>query len=420
MLGVAIGLGNVWRFPYMMGQYGGSAFLLVYLLFTFIFAIPALTAEWALGRETRRGPFGAFSKAFGPTAGGIIAVVLLVTVLVADSYYLMVIANIAYSSVFSITQGFSDETMALYDRHLANGGLQYVIGLGILIATLIVLYRGLQKGIEAASKLFVPFFGIVVVSLVVTALSMDGALSSLWRFLNPDFSNLGKREVFAALGQAFFSIGLGGTFLLMYGSYLDDRQKLPVAAVLTALGDTGAAMLAALFIVPSILVFGLNMEEGPTLIFSTLPKLFDYMPGGRFFGSLFLLALSLVAFLSNVAALEVISRGLRDWGRVPLSWGKLLAVVGIVEALLMLPSALNPKLIGVLDLIFGSGMQVLGSALAVLGLTFGLGRRVVFKQIFGGTPRTWHRVYFIWIKWILPAALFLILLGYIESQITKG
>lgn len=435
MAGVAIGLGNVWRFPYMMGRYGGSAFLLVYVLCNVLFAVPALMAEWALGRATRRGPLGAFTAAVGPAAGRVIGGLLLVTILVADSYYLVVIANIVYTTWFCLARGFGDgAALAAYEAGLADGGTQYVIALLVLAATLWVIHRGLRRGIEATSTWSVPFFGVVVVLLVAYTLSLPGALAQFAAFLRPDLSALGPEEIFAALGQTFFSVSLGGTFMVAYGSYMRDAEPIPLAALWTALGDAGAALLAALFIVPAILVFGLDMTAGPSLLFATLPRLFGTMPFGMWFGGLFLIALVLMAFLSNVAALEVFVGGLAEiagggkpGGRSPGGpgprSGRLILVTLLLEAVLMLPSALHPPLIEKLDLVFGSGMQVLGSVLAVVGLVWGLGRAVTIGQIYGqaragdSRPRLWERACFWWLRWVVPGALVAILVSYIHSKI---
>ncbi len=435
MAGVAIGLGNVWRFPYMMGRYGGSAFLFVYLIFALLFAVPALMAEWALGRGTRRGPVGAFTAALGPVGGRIIGALLLITVLVADSYYLVVIANIVYAGGFSIRHGFNPDHLPAFEAGIGNGLLQYGLALGVLALTLLVIHRGLRRGIEAISKLFVPFAGLLVLILVVYTLSLPEALAQLGRFLRPDFSALGAEQMFAAIGQAFFSAGLGGTFMLVYGSYLRDGESIPGAALLTVLGDAGAALMAALFIVPAILIFGLDMTAGPSLIFATLPQLFGAMPGGRLVGSLFLVALAVMAFLSNVAALEVFVGGIGELVPLRMRRDHLILFVLAVEAALMLPSALVPGTIDALDLIFGSGMQVLGSALAVTALVWAIGRAETLRQLFGNTQAApigdrrhgtanfptpvsaWQAILFWWLRLVVPGTLIVILLGYIRSKI---
>lgn len=417
MIGVAVGLGNVWRFPYMMGKYGGSAFLFVYLIFTILFALPALMGEIAFGRISRKGPIAAFKQAFGTTVGGGIGYLLLFTILVASSYYVIVIANVLFSAYYCLSNGFQAENLDTYAQQLGNGNIQYTIAVISLIASLFILHRGLNKGIEWVSKIFIPFFLIVIIYLIINAFSFEGAGKHFRNFLNPDFASLKLTHVFAALGQAFYSLSLGGTFMLMYGSYLKSEEKIPRIALFTSFGDVGAALLASLFIVPTVLVFGLDLTSGPQLIFSTLPRLFMEMPAGQWIGFFFLLALSFVALLSLIAALEVATGSLNDV--LPSNWTRthIIILIGIIELFLSFPSAFDPALIGILDLIFGSGMQVLGSGLALFALTWGLGKVSTLQEIFKNSNSFWPIAYFNWIKWVVPLILLIVLIGYIYSSI---
>ena len=416
-IGVAVGLGNVWRFPYMMGEYGGSAFLIVYLVFTIFLAIPGLTAEWTLGRATGKGPIGALSSVLGKTWGRRIGGLIVFTMIVSTSYYLVVIGNIAFTASFSVLNGFSDSTIAEFDGQMSNGWLQYVFGLVVLGFVMLVLHLGVNKGIEWVSLLFVPFFALVILYLVVNALFLPGALDKVTEFLKPDFSVLTTEHIFAALGQSFFSIGLAGTIMVIYGSYMPAEQKMLKTASITALGDVGAAMLASLFLIPTILVFNLDMSQGPTLVFSTLPKLFSVMEGGRILGSGFLLALCFIAFLSAVGTLEAVVGSISEELKLRSSRRIVILIILLIEAAIMLPSALDPDLIGVLDLIFGSGMQMLGSAIAVTTVAWGLGRLVTKAQIFGSVDRPWHDTYFAWVKWVVPGVIFIVLINYLVSNL---
>ena len=417
MVGVAVGLGNVWRFPYMMGEYGGSAFLIVYLVFTLLLAIPAMTAEWTLGRETRKGPIGALASVWGTKWGKRIGALLVFTMVISTSYYIVVIGNIAFTASFSILNGFSDSTFTTFDRQFSNGWVQYGFGVGVLCSIMFVLYRGLNKGIEAVSRIFVPFFALVIFYLVVNAFFLPGAPAKFAEFLKPDFSVLEAEHIFAALGQAFFSLGLAGTIMVIYGSYMDDDQNIPRIAAFTALGDVGAAFLASLFIVPTILVFELDLSQGPTLVFATLPKLFSVMPGGRILGSCFLLALTLIAFLSAMGAIEAIVGSISEELRIRSGRTRMIIAVLFVEAAVMLPSSLDPSIVGTLDLIFGSGMQMLGSVIAVITVAWGLGQVKTKLQIFGETSHGWHTNYFYWLKWVIPGVMLLVLGVYVASNI---
>ena len=282
---------------------------------------------------------------------------------------------------------------------------------------MVVLYRGLNKGIEAVSRIFVPFFALVIFYLVVNAFFLPGAAAKFVEFLKPDFSVLEAEQIFAALGQAFFSLGLAGTIMVMYGSYMADNQNIPKVAAFTALGDVGAAFLASLFVVPTILVFGLDLSQGPTLVFDTLPKLFSVMPGGRIFGSCFLLALTLIAFLSALGAIEAIVGSITEELRIRSGRTRMIIAVLLVEAAVMLPSSLDPGVVGTLDLIFGSAIQMLGSVIAVITVAWGLGQVKTNLQIFGGTSRGWHTNYYFWLKWVVPGVMLVVLGGYVASNI---
>ena len=414
MIGVAVGLGNVWRFPYMMGQYGGSAFLVVYVVFVLIFAIPAVTAEWSLGRYTRHGPIGAMQRAFGPF-GKWLGYLLVLTVLIANSYYVVIVGNVAFSAFFAVSTGFTADSIPTYTAGLDNGVLQAMVAALVIGAALWVVHRGIGKGIERVSKLFVPVFGIIIITLIILALRLPGATAALKEFLAPDFSQLTPTSLFAALGQAFFSLSLGGTFYLVYGSYLRDRENIPRTAIATGIGDASAALLASLFIVPAVLALGLNMQAGPLLIFETLPRMFAAIPAGRFIGTAFLIGLWMMAFLSTVAAFQVIVAAMTD--SFKFSRIKAALIVGSVESLLMLPSALNPDIIGTLDLIFGSGMQMLGSGLTIVALFWGCDKAVAVTQIFGGRTDGIRRLYLVWLKWAVPATLAVMLLLYVADSL---
>ena len=300
---------------------------------------------------------------------------------------------------------------------MSNGWLQYVFALVVLGFAMLVLHLGVNKGIESVSRLFVPFFALVILYLAINALFLPGALAKVADFLKPDFSVLTAEHIFAALGQSFFSVGLAGTIMVIYGSYMPADQNMLKTASFTALGDVGAAILASLFIVPTILVFNLDLSQGPTLVFSTLPKLFSVMAGGRVLGSFFLLALCLIAFLSAIGALEAIVGSISEEMKLRSSRGIVILIILLIEAAIMLPSSLEPEFIGVLDLIFGSGMQMLGSAIAMTTVAWGLGRLVTKAQIFGSADRPWHDTYFAWLKWILPGVILIVLVNYLISNL---
>jgi len=417
MAAFAVGVGNVWRFPYMMGQNGGSAFLLIYLVFIMALAVPALVSEWAFGRATQSGPVTAFRAAFGPRFGLPLGFILLFATFMALSYYTIVVGNILYSSWFALRYGFDTESIAAYEQGLGNDGLQFVFAIGLTVLCLWIVHRGLRNGIERLNVILMPVFAIVVIYMVGVTLTLDGAVDELLLFLKPDFSEVGPRVWFAAMGQACFSVGISGTIGVLYGSYLREQEKLVPSAAATGLIDTGAALMAALFVVPAVLVFGIDLAAGPTLLFNTLPRLFEVMPGGRWLAGPFLAAWGMVAVLTIVAAFEATIGALHDWSGERCSRERWIWIVGAALIAVMLPTAFNPQIIGTLDLIFGSGMFMFGCMMAVIALGWGLGKAVVMAQISSGLAPGMARWMTFWIRFVVPAALFAILAGFVLSTL---
>jgi len=417
MAAFAVGVGNVWRFPYMMGQNGGSAFLLIYLVFILALAVPALASEWSFGRATQSGPVTAFRAAFGPTFGLPLGFILLFATFMALSYYTIIVGNIIYTAWFALRHGFDAQSIGAFEHGLANDGMQFVYAIGLTVGCLWIVQRGLRNGIERLNMLLMPVFGIVVIYMVGVALTLDGAIAELRDFLRPDFSQAGPRVWFAAMGQACFSIGISGTIGVLYGSYLRPQEELVPSAVVTGFIDTGAALLAALFVVPAVLVFGIDLAAGPTLLFNTLPRLFEVMPGGRWLAGPFLAAWAMVAVLTIVAAFEATIGALHDYSGDRCSRTRWTLIIGVALVAVMLPTAFNPQIIGTLDLIFGSGMFMFGSLMAVIALGWGLGKAVLRTQIALGLGPTMTNFLTIWIRYVVPAVLFAILAGFILSSL---
>lgn len=397
----------------MMGSYGGSAFLLMYLLFTIVFAFPALVSEMALGQKREGGTIKAFASLSSSRFWEMAGYFFVFVVTVAGSYYVVVIANVLFTTVYSIFIGFEDD-LAVYSLYLSNGAVQYGITVLVIGLTLYVNYLGVKQGIERISKIIMPFFGLSILYIIIYSWSLPGALDQGLSFIKPDFSLIGPTEIFAAMGQSFFSLGLGGTFVVVYAGLMNQKEKIIRLASFTSIGDLGSSVLVSLFLVPTILVFGLEMDSGPSLIFQTLPTLFSKMPGGRFIGSLFLLSLSLISFLSLVAAFFVPLKSLRT---SKTNFKRMILIFGVIQLVLALPSVFYPSLIGTLDLIFGSGMQVLGSGLVVIGVWWGAHHREYLSNLFSDTSDVFPRIWKIWVKWIIPGTLLAVLLGYLIENL---
>lgn len=408
LAGVAIGLGNVWRFPYMMGAYGGGAFLILFLVFLLLVAVPALVAELALARHHRGATITVLARAFG-LPGRALGYALVAGTVIAMSYYSLVIGQVFYGAWFAAAHGFSGAGVERFRIGLDSAPLQYAVALAVVWAGVAVIDRGLKRGIERASNTIVPLFFAVALYLVYVALGLPEATARLLETLRPDFSRIGFKEVFAALGQCFFSVGLGATFVLVYGKFIAEDTDLRGAAACAAFGDLSASVLASLFVLPAVLAFGLSLDAGPRLLFDTLPQLFAVMPAGRTVATFMLGALGLVAFLSMVAGFQVVVVALEEtpFGE-RLGRRRLVVGLGALETALLVLPATHPALIGPLDLAFGSGFPVAGGLLAVLAFGWTLRRPHAAFGVAEGRLARWLLV---WLRFGIPPLLAVILFG---------
>ena len=404
LLGVSIGLGNFWRFPYMMGIFGGGAFLAIYLLVVVTVGVPALLAELTLGRATGRGPVEAFVRA-GMPAGRQIGQLLFAGVAMAMTYYLVVLGwllayfAMSFGWALGLNELSSDTFAALHARWPAQILCSAIVG----AAAAAVVSRGVRQGIERVSSFSLPVFGVLTFGLVAWSVSLPGARQGLSYLFTFDWRALTPLAVMAAVGQAYFSLGLGGTFLVIYGSYLPADAPLPKRAISTAVGDVAASILAALVVIPVAFAHGLSPASGPPLLFEVMPAAFVAMPAGPVFGVLFFLGLLCIAFLSGVAAVEVLVGSLTDalgWSRGRSAW-----VVSAALVVAGLPAMLSLDYIVWSDLLWGSTMQPVGSVAAVMALAWGLGLPAVRRQLAKSDPvPRWINVWFFWVRYVVPVA----------------
>ena len=407
MIGLAVGLGNVWRFPYMVGQFGGAAFILLYLVIAALVAVPALMGEWSLGRHTRHGTLGAYER-IGVPGGRWVGLLLCMIVWAAVAYYTNAIGWVAYhalaealapfgrpiygAAILPPDTGFSPTAMALQVTFTAL----------ILLAEATVILRGVRAGIERISKIVTPIlFGSLLI-VVVRSLTLPGAGEGVAWLLAFDPSSITPTVAIAALGQVVFSVGLGGTLMVVYGSYLGAEANIRSDATWTVVGDTGAGLLAGLAIFPAVFAFGLEPGSGPGLVFATLPQVFAQLPVGWVFGLLFFGGLAGAALLSGVAAYEVLVAGFTDtlgWSRRRATW-----TVYVVSMVLALPPMINLQIFVPWDLTFGSGGQTFGALIAVITVGWVMNRATLLEQIAGDSPSRADRALVRWLRWVVPSA----------------
>ena len=384
--GSAIGLGNMWRFPYVVGEGGGAAFVVIYLGFVFLLGAAVMLAELALGRHTDRNPVGAFEATAPGTLWKLVGLIGVITGVAILSFY-AVIAGWTVGYFFkTVTGSFSQTVTAQESQAIFNGlasnatasiGLLFVF----LAVTSMVVWRGVSGGIERVSKTLMPVLLALLILLAIRSVTLSGAGAGLEFYLAPDFSRISAGTFPAALGQAFFSLSLGMGAMITYGSYVSKKINLVTSTGIICLFDTLIALLAGLIIFPALFHAGLSPAGGVGLVFQVLPTLFAELPAGQLFGAAFFLLLAIAALTSTIALLEVpVSYVIDEWG---WSRGKAVAVTGMATFVIGVPSALasgavpffsdlpGGGFLSLMSIIFGNYALTIGS----LGLAIFVGYR---------------------------------------------
>ena len=342
--GSAIGLGNIWKFPYIAGENGGAAFVFIYLICIALIGLPVLMAEVLMGRTTQRNPVGAFKKLSGKPFWVAVGSLGVIAGFVILSFY-TVIAGWAIGYIVEALKGsfsqFSDPAVSSAYFEARVGDVNWIVGYHTLfsILTMWVVYAGINKGIEQGSKIMMPILFFLLIILVIRGITLPGAEKGLNFLWSPDWSKITGQSVLIALGHAFFTISLGMGAMMTYGSYLSEKDHIPSAALQIVFLDTLIALLAGIAIFSSVFAMGQDPAAGPGLIFHTLPVVFAKMPGGAIWAVLFFLLLTLAALTSAISLLEVVVAYFVDERR----WKRHNAVLvfGCIVLLIGIPSALS-------------------------------------------------------------------------------
>lgn len=365
--GCAIGIGNVWRFPYITGEYGGGVFVLFYLFFLVIMGIPVMTMEFAVGRASRRSIVKSFQELERPgqkwhlngylgMAGNYLLMMFYTTVTGWMLYYFYLMLTGKFEGKDTGQVGAMFEEM-LDSPLILTGTMLLVVAVGIFICSI-----GLQKGVERITKMMMSLLLVIIIVLAIHSCLLEGGAAGLKFYLLPDFSKVQEAGIWetitAAMNQAFFTLSLGIGAMGIFGSYIDKKRSLLGESVNIALLDTFVALVSGLIIFPACFAFGISPDQGPRLIFITLPNIFNSMAGGRIWGTLFFVFMSFAAFSTILAVFEnIISCGmdLFHWSRKKSCMVNLFAL-----AALSLPCALGYNLL--------SAFQPLGEGSTILDL----------------------------------------------------
>ncbi|MFV0366556.1 MAG: sodium-dependent transporter [Mangrovibacterium sp.] len=308
--GSAVGLGNIWKFPYITGQHGGAAFLVVYLCFIVTIGSSVMLAEFFIGRKSRKNAFGAFKKLAPKSAWKYSGILGIIASMLIISFYTVVSGWAIEYTFLALKNSFVDQNTeqlaSLFTNFTQSPFTPLLYQFIFLCATAGILFAGVKNGIEKGSKFMMPLLVLIIIILDIKSLSLPGASRGLEFLFKPDFSKLTSEAILAALGHAFFSLSLGAGSLITYGSYINNENNLVRTTCQITLADTLIAILAGVAILPAVFAFGINPCEGPGLVFITLPNIFTQMSGGYFFAILFFLLLTLAALTSSISILEVI------------------------------------------------------------------------------------------------------------------
>ena len=312
----SIGLGNIWRFPYITGQYGGAAFLLVYLAVAVVMGIPLMIVEYHLGRESQSSPIAGNIKLTKNKIWQLGGIFGFIGGLMIFSYYVMIIGWVLRYTVSFLTGTFRGQSMEAislwFDSLYTNTGVTLIYEIIILAVLGVIVARGLVKGVEAVSKIAMPAMVVLFAGLAIYALTLPGATEGLAFYLKPDFSKLSFKAVIAAIGQVFLSIGVGQGASWVYGSYLKKDDDIPSDISKVVIMDTGFAFLAGLVIFPAAFAVGVQPDAGFGLLFKTMPSVFATMPGGSIIGIIFFLGTLIAALTSAIAFTEFLSSSIMD------------------------------------------------------------------------------------------------------------
>lgn len=435
--GSAVGLGNIWRFPYVTGENGGAAFVVVYLVCVLFIGLPLLWNELAIGRAHGRDAVGAFRAIRPGTPFVITGVFCLLCCFLVLSYYGVIAGwTIAYA-------------LAAATRHhlefaeFAAKPLLVIPAFGCFIAlTVLIVQAGVQKGIERWSKVLMPLLFAMMLLIILRSVTLPGAMAGIEYYLKPDFGKINGRVIITALGQALFSLSVGWGLMITYGSYMAKDQSIISSGFWVVSADTAVALLGGFMVFPAVFAFSMAPDGGTALTFTTLPAIFEQMPAGALIGTGFFLLLTVAALTSSISMLEVpVSWLFDEWhtGRKAAAWivGGLAFVVGIPSALSAGGNAFltQIKLFGktgfldIMDLVVGTLLIVIIALLCSVFTGYVWKTRNAVEELSSGCPNfqrpflgnlSLARIWGVFVTFVCPLVIGVILVNMIAQMLGRN
>jgi len=423
MAGSAVGLGNLWRFPYLVGENGGAAFIIVYIVLSFLICLPIFVSEFVIGRRSQKNAYAAFRDLSGGSAWRWVGLFTIIVPLIVLSYYSVIggwsIEYLFKSLTFSFTGNESQGAMStMFGDFVSSPWAPLMCHTAFLLATTLVVVIGIKDGIEKFSKVMMPLLFVMVLAIAIYSLTLPGAAKGIDYLFNPDFSKINAKACAAALGQAFFSLSLGFGTIMTYASYVDKKENIMFQSTATAVSDLMFALIAGMAIMPAVFAFGLNPQSGPGLVFETLPFVFSQMPAGGIIAIVFFVALLVAALTSSISMLEVAVAYLVEEKKFTRVWACVVLfilcwIVGAVCSLSFGPLS-DVKIFGdgifdFFDNLSSNILMTLGSLFTVLFVGWRLKKTDIYDEFTNGGSLSFNvRVFgFLWflIRYVAPVAI---------------
>lgn len=423
--GSAIGLGAIWKFPYIAGVSGGGAFFFIFLLFTILLGLPLLLAEFAIGRSTQKDAIESYKKIAPKTKWASIGYLGMITCFILLSFYSVIGGWIILYLVKAMTGGLNglnqQQYGELFGATISNPLLSVGAHLVFMIITIAVVAKGVQNGIERTSKFMMPALFLLFIVLIVRSLALEGAMEGVRFLFQPDFSKLTSEVILAALGQSFFTLSVGVSVMVTYSSYLPKESNLPQSAISIVGMNIFIVVLAGLAIFPGVFSFGLKPDAGPVLLFNVLPTVFNQMAFGMVFFTAFLLLFLFASLTSAFSMLEiivsVISKG-DTAKRVKWSW-----IIGILIFAVGVPSALSfgiwsevsifgKTIFDAADYLVSNILMPIGALLISIFVPLKMKKTMLYAELAHGSAlsKGLFNCWFFLMRYVAPIAIFLVLL----------
>lgn len=421
--GSAIGLGAIWKFPYIAGVSGGGAFFFIFVLFTIFLGLPLLIAEFVIGRKTQKNAIEAYQELAPKTSWHWIGYLGMVTCFILLSFYSVIggwIISYIWKTVTGQLNGLDQaEYGELFGATISNPYGSLFVQLLFMLITILVVAKGVQKGIEKASEIMMPVLFILFIALIIRSLTLDGAMEGVRFLFKPDFGQISPETILFALGQSFFALSVGVSVMVTYSSYLSKGESLLRSAVSIVGLNLFIILLAGLAIFPAVFSFGLKPDAGPVLLFNVLPVVFNQMPFGMVFFVAFLVLFLFAALTSAFSMLEIIVSVIAKGDAQKR--GKWAWIIGIAIFIFGIPSALS---FGVLSdvLIFGKSIfdaadYLVSNVLMPIGALFisifvpwKIKKSALYEELSlgGGFPLVLFQIWYYLIRYFAPIAILVV------------